>query len=313
MPITATQLLTGIGGIVALSYAYQILNFIWKYFIRPSNLSKYLHGSEPYAVITGASDGIGKETAKELYRKGFNIIIHGRNEVKVRKVVEEILALPGPSRDVRYFIAPADSAEVDFERIARQYEDLNITLLVNNVGGGRERPDRIDSKNHTDEDLLGDIRLNMLFPFYLTRHFLPILRKHKGPALVAFVGSISAEISIPRLSTYAPCKAFLAQLTRCLNADERWWTPTQISFIHLRVGAVNSNSFREPSTLFVPTAERFSKWVVRALGSGEATFLPYPPHAIQMVGAKFASEGMMEAHAAETMKKQFERNGKKTE
>ncbi|KAL4245823.1 NAD(P)-binding domain superfamily protein [Abortiporus biennis] len=269
--------------------------------------------SQLHLVITGASDGIGKETAKELYRKGFNIIIHGRNEVKIRKVVDEIAALPGPSRDVKYFIAPADSADVDFEKIAKQFEHLNITLLVNNVGRGGVIPDRIDSKNHTDADLLDDIRVNMLFPFYLTRYFLPILRKHNGPALVAFVGSISANISVPRLTTYAPSKAFLAQLTRCLNADERWWTPTKISFIHLHVGAVSSASYKEQPSLFLPSSERFSKWVIRALGSGKENIMPYPPHLVQSLGLKFVPSGMLEAFAAETVKRQYASNGKKTE
>jgi len=307
-----TPVLTALGALFASYQVYQLVLFIWIYFLRPSSLPRYIHGSTPYALVTGASDGIGKETAKELYRKGFNLILHGRNEGKVKMVVEEIRAMG--SRDVQYFIAASDSADVDFSEIASRLKDLNITLVVNNVGGGRDRPDRLDSLMHSDEDLMGDIRLNALFPFFLTRALLPQLRASKGPALVAFVGSMSAEMHIPRLYSYAPCKAFLWQLTRCLNADERWWTPSKVSFIYLRVGAVNSNSFRASPTFFTPTSEKFGKSVVAALGSDQEAIIPYFGHAILKFGTKLASERTIEAYGAQTMKAEvFDRRSQKVD
>ncbi|KAK7678569.1 hypothetical protein QCA50_018441 [Cerrena zonata] len=78
------------------------------------------------------------------------------------------------------------------------------------------------------EDLLG---VNALFPFNLTYAFLPQSQTTGGPVELVIVGSRSADISIPRLSTYARSKVFLYQLTRCLNADERYGSPLEVRFM----------------------------------------------------------------------------------
>lgn len=124
-----------------------ILDFVWFYFLRPTNRwEKYLQGPSPYAVVTGASDGIGKATARELYDKGFNLILHGRNEKKLKDVIEEIQSIEskrtGKVQDVKYFLEDVSKAEVNFEGIARRFEGLNITILVNNVGAYTIRPEK---------------------------------------------------------------------------------------------------------------------------------------------------------------------------
>ncbi len=137
---TAAKVLTAVGALVSAGQLYRFWSFLWLYFLRPSSVHRYIYGPAPYALITGASDGIGKEVAKELYKRGFNLILHGRSEAKVRRVVQEIKATG--SRDVKYFLASAEDPNVNFEKLLAQYKSLNITLLVNNVGGGRDRPNR---------------------------------------------------------------------------------------------------------------------------------------------------------------------------
>ena len=129
-----------VGVIVLANQALHFLHFIWFYFLRPSSVHKYLHGPVPYAIVTGATDGIGKATAIELFRKGFNLIIHGRNETKVQKVVEEINA--HGNGDVRYFLADAAKGGHDFARLLEPFGGLNITLVIHNVGGLHQTRDR---------------------------------------------------------------------------------------------------------------------------------------------------------------------------
>ena len=90
--------------------------------------------------MTGATDGIGKATAAKLLRNGFNLILHGRNEAKMRRVVEELRAGVPERRDadVRYFIADASEpvGGGEFGRLVDPFGELHVTLVYHNVGGG---------------------------------------------------------------------------------------------------------------------------------------------------------------------------------
>ncbi|TCD68980.1 hypothetical protein EIP91_009202 [Steccherinum ochraceum] len=227
--LTLLRFFTFVGALFTSNQLFRFARFIWVYCLRPSSIKNYLHGDAPYALVTGASDGIGKALAGELYENGFNVILHGRSEEKTKKVVEELVAR-GKGRDVRYILASANAADTDFEKLVEPFKDLNVTFVVNNVGGGNNRFQRMDG--YSEADLLADLRVNMLFAFYLTRALLPTLRR-AAPAQVLFIGSQGAEIRIPRLYTYAPAKYFLKQLARCLSCDERWWTPTRVSFAYV--------------------------------------------------------------------------------
>lgn len=138
-----------IGLIACLGILRNILNFIWFYFLRPTNRwQMYLQGPSPYAIVTGATDGIGKATAKELYDKGFNLILHGRAEKKLKDVVAEIQSVKskktGKPQNVKYFLEDATKTGIDFEGIAKRFEGLNVTILVNNVGTFPIRPERFE-------------------------------------------------------------------------------------------------------------------------------------------------------------------------
>ncbi|CAL1715796.1 unnamed protein product [Somion occarium] len=300
------QIFTFLGILTTAYFLRRLVSFIWLYYLRPSSVNKFIYGKEPYALITGASDGIGRATALELYEKGFNLILHGRNEAKLTKVISEIKATAkGPSRDIKYFIASADSPEVDFQKIADEFRQLKVTLLINNVGGSNGlRSEKVDGYDETE--LLCDIRINALFPFYLTRAFLPQLRSTGGPVEVIFVGSQSADIAIPRLYTYAPSKAFLHRLACCLNSDEQFWTPSNVRFVYWNVGTVVTNSLRETPGLFYPLAAKFAKSAVARIGCGKERVTPYAPHAFQQFFVGLLPESFLLKYAADTMKKLIE-------
>jgi len=114
--------------------AHRLLSFIWLYFLRRPSLNKYLTGPAPYALITGSTHGAGKSIAQELYRRGFNIIIHSRTEEKTKRVAEEIKAM-GMGRDVRYFTVDVSKADLDVPKLLQPFQDLNITLVINYAGG----------------------------------------------------------------------------------------------------------------------------------------------------------------------------------
>jgi 17beta-estradiol 17-dehydrogenase / very-long-chain 3-oxoacyl-CoA reductase len=124
-----------LGAAIFLHHLLKLADSIWFYFLRPSDEYKtYQQGPQPYALITGATDGIGKSLAKNLYQKGFNLIIHGRDKKKLKATVDEINALREDG-SIESFLADATSPSIDFSSIAKRFDGLNITLFINNVGG----------------------------------------------------------------------------------------------------------------------------------------------------------------------------------
>ncbi|CCM00498.1 uncharacterized protein FIBRA_02532 [Fibroporia radiculosa] len=279
--VCATHALAAVGAIALAPQIVRFASFVWLYLIRPSTVRRYHHGPPAYALVTGASDGIGKAVAQELSRKGFNVIIHGRNEEKVRKVAEEIRSCS--SRDVRYFIADAAQPGHDFLHMIEPLSNLNITVVIHNVGGAQITDRKLDGFD--ESELLGLVQWNSLFPLLLTRALLPQLRSSAktGPVMVQFVGSHVGDHSPPRLPVYAGTKAFLRALSRGLDTDERvWGADTGVRFAYLVVGSVCSSTNRTGvrETLSMPSTERFGRALVSQIGCGRRRYAPYMPHAI---------------------------------
>ena len=156
-----------VGLLTVISLLYSVLSFIHCHFLYRSNLStKYLRsqqvskpssreaknsiaesGSLPqqgaiteaveksWALVTGASDGIGKEFVKEFCRLGFNVILHGRNPSKLEDVRAEV-AKSFPKCKTEALILDAAKPMVrEIEEAVNGLKHLPITALVNNVGG----------------------------------------------------------------------------------------------------------------------------------------------------------------------------------
>ena len=147
LPSPAATLLTLIGGYVALKALYRTVSYL-SLICGPSTTSRLIHSPKSYALVTGASDGLGRATALELYKRGFNIILHGRNEDKLRKMQAEMQQKG--VKDVRIWVQNAGDEKIDFEAAVKQWDDLEITLVVNNVGIAFPEACRSVSSPHKD-------------------------------------------------------------------------------------------------------------------------------------------------------------------
>ena len=86
-------------GVAAVSYtSLKFLRFIYLY-TRPSSVERYFYGDSPWALVTGASDGIGFGIAQELATNGLNVILHGRNPEKLERTK---IQLEGEFRNVNF-------------------------------------------------------------------------------------------------------------------------------------------------------------------------------------------------------------------
>ncbi|KAI0759584.1 NAD-P-binding protein [Trametes elegans] len=305
--VTVVQALAVLGVVLSLQYVYRFAAFVWLYFLRSTTIHHYLHGPAPvYALVTGATDGIGKATAGELWDRGFNLILHGRNEKKMQRVIEELRARGNRAGkgDIQYFLADVTKPGHDFEKLAAPFKELNITFVVHNVGGSTGvQPERLDER--PEEYIHSLVNWNALFPLLLSRVLLPQLRRSAahGPVLVQFVGSLAGDVCPARLPIYASSKRFLEALARGMDTDERYFdAPTGVRFAYLAVGPVHSNSMPQAPSLNTPTSETFAKAIVATAGCGYRRYAPYAMHSIAKTVVAALGERVVDYYTAREMK-----------
>lgn len=166
-----------------------------------------------YALITGASKGIGKAIAYELAKRGYNLILTARSEDLLASLSEDI----EKSHDVKAVYYAVDLAESGSAKELADWctqNDYQLKILVNNAGFGLWGS---FDKLPLDEQL-NSMNLNMTAVVSLTHHLIPNLKKNKK-AYILNVASVAAMIAIPTFSIYAATKAFLLSFSRSLSQE----------------------------------------------------------------------------------------------
>ena len=132
-------------------------------------------------LITGSTDGLGREVAKRVAALGAQVIVHGRNQERGAAVVEEIRREgKGSARFYAADFGSLDQVRTFADQIRRDYSRLDV--LVNNAGIWlRER--RVSADGHEMQ-----FAVNYLAGFLLTRSLLPLLEK-SAPSRVVNVAS----------------------------------------------------------------------------------------------------------------------------
>jgi 17beta-estradiol 17-dehydrogenase / very-long-chain 3-oxoacyl-CoA reductase len=299
--------LATIGTLWATKQAYDISTFTWLHFLRSSKLDRYKgKPSNPaWALVTGASDGIGKGFAEELSARGFNVVLHGRTQAKLEKVRDE-LQKQWPQRQYRIVTIDASNEagdEVKLKSIAKSLEDINLKILVNNVGGdggARRVMDTYADRPAKEND--GFIDVNARFPAQITHAVLPQLLRAQ-PALIISIGSGASEIPSPYLALYAGAKSFNRAWARCLRAEMKQ-EGHDVEVLHIMVGLVATNAVgdRKPGGT-TASARGMAKSSLDAVGCGRSDIWAFLPHALQWVLLERLPTSFVESFASDISKK----------
>lgn len=249
------------------SLAYSVMSNVWIYFLRSSSLPKYLHAQPAsWALVTGASDGIGRAVAEELLRRGFNVFLHGRNEKKLSDLRTKLLE-SHPSRKIELVVVDASHPNIDFAAILSQVRavDGKLTILVNNVGGMATYPQYLPLDESLPEDLDICMAINTHFPTLLIAALLPELKANK-PSLILNCGSNAGEFGVPYLSTYSGTKAHMHALSTALRSELKAQGVRDVEAMGIVIGntaTAGNRTHMEGGTI---TAEECAKGMLDRVG-----------------------------------------------
>lgn len=170
-----------------------------------------LHGK--VAVVTGGNAGIGEAIAKAFAREGASVVITGRRQGELDRVVNDMVKEQGQAFAVAGSVTNEGHAQEAVRRTVQQFGRLDI--LVNNAGVGDfgKRLHEID-----DATWAQVIDVNLTGVFRMTRAALPQMLK-QGKGVIINISSIASLLGLPSLPAYAASKGALDAMTRALAVD----------------------------------------------------------------------------------------------
>jgi NAD(P)-dependent dehydrogenase (short-subunit alcohol dehydrogenase family) len=162
----------------------------------------------PVALVTGATNGIGRAVALKLGAEGFSVLVHGRDAARGAAVVEQITKDGGQAR----FVA-ADLSDVGaIDRLADAVGDVDV--LVNNAGFSWFGPTAKLDADTFDALFAANVRS----AYFLVAALAPRMAA-RGSGSIVNVGSMAGQIGLAGGGAYGATKAALAALTRSWAAE----------------------------------------------------------------------------------------------
>jgi uncharacterized protein len=205
----------------------------------------------PFALITGASKGIGRAIAKQLSLRGYDLLLVARSSDLLLQTADEIKSTSGSEcRVLAIDLAKSDAAISVYNWcISNHFE---ITVLVNNAGYGLSG----SFEKYSVEEHREMLQVNILTLVELTRLFLPELRKQPA-AFILNIGSTASYQAVPLLSAYAASKAFVLSFSRGLYQELK---KTSVSVTCVCPGPTDTNFVNRANigSKGQKTAERFN-------------------------------------------------------
>ena len=165
------------------------------------------------AVVTGGNAGIGEAIAKAFAREGASVVMTGRRQGELDRVVNDIVKAQGKAFAVTGSVTDESHVQEAVRRTVEQFGQLDI--LVNNAGVGDfgKRLHEID-----DATWAQVLDVNLTGVFRMTRAVLPQMLKQGNGAIVN-ISSIASLVGLPALPAYAASKGALDAVTRALAVD----------------------------------------------------------------------------------------------
>lgn len=240
---------------------------------------KSMAKNDSWAVITGASDGIGLEYSKQLAAKGLNVLLIARNEEKLKEAAEKVKSKAKPDKKVEYFVVDFSSSTV-YDKIKDKLANLpHIGVLVNNVGISYTTPEYYTQIPVTNGEgfLEKLININIISVTRMTEIVLPRMESQKQGVIIN-ISSISGAYPTPLLSVYGASKGFVDLLSRAVHKeyqDKKIIVQSVLpSYVSTKMSKIRKASF------LVPTASDYVSSALKTVGIESRTY-GYWTHKLQ--------------------------------
>ncbi|KAG5274091.1 hypothetical protein AALO_G00159060 [Alosa alosa] len=225
-----------------------------------------------WAVVTGATDGIGKSYAEELARRGFALMLISRSQERLDDVSQSLKSMY--KVETKTIAVDFGGADI-YPKIEAGLEGLEIGVLVNNVGISYSYPEFYLNIPDLENFITTMINVNITSVCHMTRLVLPrMVQRSKG--VILNISSASGMYPVPLLTVYSASKAFVDFFSRGLHTEYKCKGIIIQSVLPFFV-ATKMTKIRKP-TLDKPTPDRYVAAEVQTVGLEDQTN-GYFPHA----------------------------------
>jgi short-subunit dehydrogenase len=182
-----------------------------------------------WAIVTGATSGIGLELATQLAGAGFNLVIHGRNHEKLKAIANDLTS----SYPVQVIVVAVDLSEAGgADQIIAATAGLQVGLLIASAGFGTSGL-FADASLQTELNML---RVNCEAVLSLTHYCCRRFKQQKGGGII-FLSSVVAFQGVPYAAHYAATKAYIQSFAEALAMELK---PSGIDVLAAAPGPVES-------------------------------------------------------------------------
>ncbi len=184
-------------------------------------------------IVTGASQGIGFETAKHLAAQGHTVVAVARNAEKLKRLARECYAADPSAKLflISFDLSKSGERTALVPEIVKRFSSVDV--VIHNAGAFVRKP----LQSISEEEIQHVYNTNVFSVIRLTQALIPYLSKPSHVLSISSMGGIQGSQKFPGMSIYSSSKAALINLTECF-AEE--FKGSGIAFNCLALGAVDT-------------------------------------------------------------------------
>jgi uncharacterized protein len=223
--------------------------------MNPGGRDEFARKYGRWALIAGASEGIGASLADQLASRGLDLVLVARNGPLLDEVAAGVRERHGV--EVRPLVLDLTDPDIG-GRVAEATDGLEVGLVIYNAGASNRTTTFLEDEY---EDSLKQIKLACIGPVALARHFAPAMRE-RGRGGIVLVGSLACLAGSARLAVYSAVKAFNVNLAEGLWAELR---PHGVDVCCTPLGTTYTEALQRMGVAYDPDLDMLPEDVAREI------------------------------------------------